>query len=137
MNGKIEEYFHEIMEISNPVIRWDFLKFKMRQFCMSYSKKKSRERKQKRISLESKLESLENNITVTSTDLELKEYNSVKQELEQIYNYITKGIILRTRTVWYEEGEKSTKYFLNLNPSGTKGGGRKRPPPRFFLCSIC
>ena len=114
MNSKIEEYFHEIMEISNPVIRWDFLKFKMRQFCMSYSKQKSRERKQKRISLESKLESLENNITVMSTDLELKEYNSVKQELEQIYNYITEGIILRTRTVWYEEGEKSTKYFLNL-----------------------
>ena len=26
MNSKIEDYFHEIMEISNPVIRWDFLK---------------------------------------------------------------------------------------------------------------
>ena len=114
MNGKIEEYFHEIMEISNPIIRWDFLKFKMRQFCMSYSKQKRRERKQKRISLESKLERLENNITVTSTDLELKEYNSVKQELEQIYNYITEGIILRTRTVWHDEGEKSTKYFVNF-----------------------
>ena len=47
MNSKIKEYFHEIMKISNPVIRWDFLKFKMRQFCMSYSKQKSRERKQK------------------------------------------------------------------------------------------
>ena len=70
--------------------------------------------KKKRISLESKLERLENNITVTSTDLELKEYNSVKQELEEIYNCITEGIILRPRTVWYEEGEKSTKYFLTL-----------------------
>ena len=114
MNSKIEDYIHEIMEISNPVIRWDFLKFKMRQFCMSYPKQKSRERKQKGMSLESKLKMLENNISVTSTDLELKEYNSVKQELEQIYNYITEGIILRTRTVWYEEGEKSTKYFLTL-----------------------
>ena len=114
INSKIEDYFHETMEISNPVIRWDFLKFKMRQFCMSYSKQKSRERKQNRMSLESKLKKLENNITATSTDLELKEYNSVKQELEQIYNYITESIILRTRTVWYEEGEKSTKYFLNL-----------------------
>ena len=45
MNSKIEDYFHEIMEISNPVISWDLLKFKMRQFCMSYSKQKSRERK--------------------------------------------------------------------------------------------
>ena len=87
MNSKIEDNFQEIMEISNSVIRWNFLKYKMRQFCMSYSKQKSRERKQKRMSLESKLKKLENNITVMSTDLELKEYNSVKQELEQIYNY--------------------------------------------------
>ena len=85
---------------------------------MSYSKQKSRERKLKRMSLESKLKKLENNITVTATDLELKEYNSVKQELEQIYNYITninnninsnityitEGIILRTLTNCYEKG---------------------------------
>ena len=63
-NSKLEDYFHKTMEISNPVIRWDFLKFKMRQFCMSYSKQKSRERKQKRMSLESKLKKLENNVTV-------------------------------------------------------------------------
>ena len=66
------------------------------------------------MSLESKLKRSEDDITVTSMDLELKEYNSVKQELEQIYNYITEGIILRTRTVLYEEGEKSAKYCLNL-----------------------
>ena len=60
MNSKLEYYFHETMEISNPVIRWDFLKLKMRQFCMSYSKQKGRERKRKGISLESKLEKLEN-----------------------------------------------------------------------------
>ena len=114
MNGKLEDYFNETMETSNPVIRWDFLKFKMRQFCISYSKQKSRLRKQKRMSLESELKKLENNMTVTSTNLELKEYNSVKQELEQIYNYVTEGIILRSRTDWNEEGEKLTEYFLNL-----------------------
>ena len=47
MKSKIEDCFHGTMEISNPVIRLDFLKFKMRQFCMSYSKQKSRERKPK------------------------------------------------------------------------------------------
>ena len=66
------------------------------------------------MSLELKLKKLENNITVTSADLELEEYNSVKQELEQIYNNITEGIILRPRTNWYEEGEKSNKYFLKI-----------------------
>ena len=29
------------------------------------------------------------------------------------------------------------KYDERLNPSGTKGGGSKTTPPRFFLCSIC
>ena len=86
---------------------------------MSYSKQKSRERKQKRMSLESKLKTLDNNMTVTSTDLKLKEYNSVKQELEQIYNYITEGIILRTWTDWYEEDEKSTKHFEKRSKSET------------------
>ena len=37
-----------------------------------------------------------------------------KQELDQIYDHITNGIILRSCTTWYEEGEKSSSYFLRL-----------------------
>ena len=44
----------------------------------------------------------------------LLEYNRSKDELESLYNYITEGIILRSRISWYEHGEKSAKYFLNL-----------------------
>ena len=36
------------------------------------------------------------------------------KELDQVYDYITNGIILRSRTTWYEEGEKSSSYFLRL-----------------------
>ena len=43
-----------------------------------------------------------------------KEYHEAKVELEQIYDYITEGIILRSRSTSYEKGEKSTKYFLTL-----------------------
>ena len=35
-------------------------------------------------------------------------------ELETLYDYITAGLILRSKTSWYEHGEKSSKYFLNL-----------------------
>ena len=44
----------------------------------------------------------------------LLEYNRSKDELESLYNYITEGIVLRSRISWYEHREKSSKYFLNL-----------------------
>ena len=37
-----------------------------------------------------------------------------KQELERIVEYQIKGAILRSKSRWYNEGEKNTKYFLNL-----------------------
>ena len=37
-----------------------------------------------------------------------------KRELERIIEYQTKGAILRSKSRWYNEGEKNTKYFLYL-----------------------
>ena len=36
------------------------------------------------------------------------------RELEKIIEYKTKGAILRSKCRWHNEGEKNTKYFLNL-----------------------
>ena len=40
--------------------------------------------------------------------------NSAKEDLELFYEEKVRGIIIRARARWYEHGEKSTKYFLNL-----------------------
>ena len=37
-----------------------------------------------------------------------------KSELEEIIKVRTQGAILRCKIKWYNEGEKNTKYFLNL-----------------------
>ena len=37
--------------------------------------------------------------------------------MKQIEHEKTQGYILRSKAKWYEEGEKSTKYFLNLEKS--------------------
>ena len=37
-----------------------------------------------------------------------------KIELEAIIEYQTKGAILRSKSQWYNEGEKNFKYFPNL-----------------------
>ena len=50
----------------------------------------------------------------------------LKTEYDLRYEYITKGEIIRSRARWYEEGEKSNKYLLNLESSrGNKRSIRK------------
>ena len=42
------------------------------------------------------------------------EYLEAKGEWEKLVRKKTNGIILRSKAKWSEEGEKNTKYFLNL-----------------------
>ena len=35
-------------------------------------------------------------------------------EYDSIYEQIAKGAIIRSKATWYEKGEKSNKFFLNL-----------------------
>ena len=44
----------------------------------------------------------------------VEKLNDLKAELEKIIELRTKGAILRSQIRWYNEGEKNTKYFLNL-----------------------
>ena len=46
-----------------------------------------------------------------------EEYNDCKTQLEQIYKMKTNGIKIRSKCEWYEHGEKSSKFFLNLQKS--------------------
>ena len=64
--------------------------------------------------MESKVKELEAHVTAESSTQFMQDYEAAKSELEGIYNYITERIILRFRAMWYELGEKSTKYFLTL-----------------------
>ena len=48
--------------------------------------------------------------------------NDSRLELEKIIEFRTKGAILRSKTRWYNEGEKNTKYFLNLEKRHFKQG---------------
>ena len=101
-------------EFTDPRVKWDFLKYKIRQFTKDYATRKAKERKTKRVALETRVRELESIISTNSNDLVIEEHHKCKAELEEIYSYITESIILRSKTDWYELGEKPTKYFLNL-----------------------
>ena len=42
------------------------------------------------------------------------EYIHCKEELDKLYQERTKGAIIRNKCDWNDHGEKSTKFFLNL-----------------------
>ena len=69
-----------------------------------------KERKQ-REELEVNLKLLEKNL---STEENQCLYDKCKRDVEEIYDNIAEGIRIRSRCQWYEEGEKSSKFFLNL-----------------------
>ena len=48
------------------------------------------------------------------SDSNLNTLNEAKEILESYDEEKTKGVIIRARARWHEHGERSTKYFLNL-----------------------
>ena len=95
-------------------MKWEVLKYRIRQFSRSYSINAAGKRNRKRQELERKVIEMESKICSSSSDYLSKGYHEAKAELEQIYDYITEGIILCSRSTWYGKGEKSTNYFLTL-----------------------
>ena len=93
----------------DPRELWEYLKFSIRLFTIKYSKEKAKKFKSDLKELEEKIKILEK-----SLDMNLEEYLTTKQNIEKFYDKLAEGSIVRSKTQWYEEGEKSTKYFLNL-----------------------
>ena len=61
-----------------------------------------------------KLTDLEGLLRTNSTKSIREEYAICQSELDKLYDYITAGIIMYPNSSWYEHGERSSKYFLNL-----------------------
>ena len=97
MKIKIPEFYEEATELPNPNARWDYEKYQIRQFSLKISKEKAKQRKAKRIGLESRIKELESSISTKSDSALINEYNECKQELEIFYEYITQAIILVSR----------------------------------------
>ena len=113
LKSQIPIFVREVSSINDPIMRWEYVKYKCREFSRSYSIKKAKERKSRRISLEKRIAALESLISSSFSQELLDEYNKCKSDLEKLYDYINARIILRSKSDWYEHGEKSSKYVLN------------------------
>ena len=94
---------------------WDLCKTKIRSFSIDFAKGAQKERQSELKLLECKLQKLYQNCVDYPDDVDMKkQYNSCKLEYEVLYTHFMKGLQIRSKEKWIEEGEKCTKYFLNL-----------------------
>ena len=100
----------EIEGITDLQVRWEFLKYEIRKFSIEFSKLQAQNTKKEKMFLENKLKKLENNTNC----MENLEYIDCRNKLDKIYEQKINGIRIRSKCDWYEHGEKSSKFFLNL-----------------------
>jgi hypothetical protein len=114
----------------NPHVRLEYLKVMIRSIFASQT---SRERKDIRNELEDrektlnqmqdiKIKTLVRNTNATTADQDQSRYESVVKSIEYLSLEITKfrnklseTMAFISKAKWYEKGEKSNKFFLNLN----------------------
>ena len=106
-------------KITDKHLRWEFLKYQIRKFTINFSKKLVKTENKDRFFLEKKLKEPEKNLNNLQTN---EYYLGCKQKLQNIYTKKVNGIRIRSKCNWYENGEKSSKFFLHLEKyRGTQG----------------
>ena len=81
------------------------------QVCNNFSRKQTQNSHKSQTYLETKIKILERNITDKD---KFNEHKITKDELVNLYNNIATGVKIRRKCDWYQYGQKSIKYFLNL-----------------------
>lgn len=99
---------------ADDMLLWDTIKLKIRGDSIAYSARKKRNLVNNIALLERKIKQLEKNYYVTQSDETLQNIENVKNELNDEIEKKTNGAKIRCRVRWYEDGEKGSKYFLNL-----------------------
>ena len=113
----------EIDTYLNDQVKWELLKFEIRKFPINFSGKLAHTSGTLQIDLQTKIKNVEQNLTNKD---KFNEYKTVKDELENVFDNIATRVRIRSKCDWYQYGEKSTKYFLNLKKQNAVNGVVKK-----------
>jgi hypothetical protein len=115
LNKLIDDCIIDYNDILSPKHFWDLCKTKIRSFSIEFAKgsQKARNTEMKRV--ESELQKLYDKCINYPDYHEFKmQYHNCKVKYEILYNHYMKGLQNRSKEKWIEDGEKCSKYFLNL-----------------------
>ena len=119
MNDLLDDV--NISNTDNPIEKWETCKLEIKSFCVAYGKEKSIRNRNEILDLQNELKQIEYQLINNPTDAYLsRRLIEIKQKIDIIQTNRTKGAQVRARIKWIEEGEKSTKFFFNLEKSRAK-----------------
>ena len=103
----------------DEILLWDVTKIKIREASLNYAVARKGCLENTANRLEEEVLALKNKLDERNVSYEVKEnirteLRIKKQQIEEIIANKTQGAILRSKVKWYNEGEKKTKYFHNL-----------------------
>ena len=90
-------WLQEIDFCDDTRVKWDWMKYKIRQDSILYSKSKAKERRKKLQTIENKLKICENVLAESPTQENVAKLEALKAEYEREYDYIVRGSIIRSR----------------------------------------
>ena len=94
---------------------WEFLKYKVKEKFIFISSNRKKEIKIRCDALSKDIEHIQTLLTDNPGDNYLNEQLVCKEaELQRVHEEHVRGIMIRTRATWISEGEKNSRYFLNL-----------------------
>ena len=121
----VKELIRKIkVETSNmsKQLQWEVCKSKVKEYSMSYARLKQSRMKQYYVKIEQELRRLYEVHDENLNDTDKEKIENLKREIDKWYTVKCKGAYVRSREKWIEQGEKCTKYFLQLE----KQRGKKK-----------
>ena len=115
LRAEIENFKQKYVDVEDLNLRWDLIKMEITAFFVKYSKNKSRERKSTETILQNRINDLFKRAEAEPNNKHIIcEIQGIRLRQKRIMQNKTKGAILRSEVRWYEEGERNTRYFYNL-----------------------
>ena len=111
INTTIEEFLQSAID-TNPKLRWEQLKSRVKKTSIDFARRSSSEQKLIIAQLSEKVNEYEANLPLSREEDIL--WRESKAELENQQLDRIKGVMFRSKAKWYELGEKGTRYFYSL-----------------------
>ena len=110
----INKVWDDSTEMKDMLVRFDWLKYKIKEYTIQYCKNRAKTKRQKETEIMKELELLDTKIcNLKASNEEIVRYDGLKTEVENIIEEKSRGAWVRSRVEFAEKNEKSNAYFFN------------------------